>query len=262
MNPLVEKFCTPPFIEISNFDHNCIASAEKTVIYSCGMEIPLYSWGEGKKVLLVHGWGSRASHMSFLARAIAEAGFTAVSFDAPAHSSTNIPSKKTSSMFDFGCAVSAAVCYLKDPDIVVAHSLGAIAVMFTVSGYMKFKGLEFYPEKVILVSPPLSLDSMISSYANKNDLKESEENILRNGLQEEFDFRIADYSIGSSLRNIPQDLLIIHDKDDEEIHYTEAIEINKYFPSSVLHLTNGLGHKKILFSRETIQTVIKFITLK
>lgn len=67
------------------------------------------------KVLLAHGWGSRASHMGLLTRSIVDAGFQVFTFDAPAHSSVNSkPSKTTSSMFEFGRAISTVANYLGD----------------------------------------------------------------------------------------------------------------------------------------------------
>jgi len=262
MDDLVKKFCTPPYIETTNFDLKSIASARQTSIDFEELQIPIYSWGEGEKVLLVHGWGSRASHMSLLARAIAEAGFNTFTFDFPAHSSISIPSKKTSNMFELGRTISAAAKYLKDIHTVVGHSLGAITVLFTLSGFMKFKGYEFNSKKVVLISSPSSLESIISSFSRNHNLTESKEKILKAGLEDEFEFKISDYCVGSTLKNIPNDLLVIHDKDDEEIPFSDACDLKRIFPGTILHFTRGLGHKKILFNRETIQTAAKFIAGK
>jgi pimeloyl-ACP methyl ester carboxylesterase len=262
MNNLVKKFCTPSFIEITNFDLKSIASANQTNMDFEGMQVPIYSWGQGEKVLLVHGWGSRASHMSLMARTIAEAGFNVFTFDVPAHSSVNIPPQKTSNMFEFGRTISAAVRYLKNIHTVVGHSLGAITILFTLSGFMKFKVLEFSSKKVVLISSPSSLDSIISSFSRTNNLTETEEETLRAGLEDEFNFKISDYSLESALKNIPSKLLVIHDKNDEEIPFSDAYDLEKIFPGTTLHFTAGLGHKKILFNREAIQIVSNFISGK
>ena len=67
-NSWVEMFCTPQLIEVTNFDLKSIANSRQTHVDFKGIQILIYSWGEGKKTLLVHGWGSRASQMALLAR--------------------------------------------------------------------------------------------------------------------------------------------------------------------------------------------------
>src|SRR5687768_7183372 len=44
-----------------------------------------WSWGEGRTVLLVHGWGSRASRYRTLVPALLAAGFRAVAMESPGH---------------------------------------------------------------------------------------------------------------------------------------------------------------------------------
>ena len=67
-----------------------------------------YTWGEGKGVLLAHGWASRASHMALIARGLARRGFRAVAFDLPAHGRSRFHGgSPLSSGFEFGCAIRA-----------------------------------------------------------------------------------------------------------------------------------------------------------
>src|SRR5277367_499556 len=44
-----------------------------------------YVWGEGRPVLLAHGWGGNAEQMSVLGEQIGAAGFKAVAIDMPGH---------------------------------------------------------------------------------------------------------------------------------------------------------------------------------
>jgi pimeloyl-ACP methyl ester carboxylesterase len=257
---LVKKFCTPPYMDITNFDLKSIDSSEKTYIDFEEIQIPIYSWGKGEKVLLVHGWGSRASHMSLFARIIADAGFNVFTFDAPAHSSIiNNPSKELSNMFEFGRSISAVANHLGNLHAVIAHSLGAIATIFTMTGFMKLKGYNFISKKVVLVSSPSSVESIITSFSKRENLTESEKSTLQLGLEKDFDFSVSDYFVSSALKNISIELMVIHDEDDDDVPISNAYDFQKTMPEIVLYFTKGLGHKKILFDRATIKIISNFI---
>ena len=78
-------FCAPITEAENALDRKLTRSAEQCDIPFEGQILKAYVWGEGKTVLLVHGWGSRASHLAFLGKNIATSGFRAVAFDGPAH---------------------------------------------------------------------------------------------------------------------------------------------------------------------------------
>jgi alpha-beta hydrolase superfamily lysophospholipase len=70
--------------------------AIRTAFRTVGVVAPALAarWAETlfPTVVLVHGWGSRASRLSALAAALVEAGFRAVAYDAPGTTSTFPPS--------------------------------------------------------------------------------------------------------------------------------------------------------------------------
>ena len=54
--------------------------------------------------------------------------------------------------------------------------------------------------------------------------------------------------------------MIVHDKDDVDVHYSSAHEINSVLDEGTLHLTEKLGHRRILGHPETIEEITSFIT--
>src|SRR5690349_14362414 len=50
-----------------------------------GLELPLWSFGDGPPVYLVHGWGGRADQLSPLVWPLVESGHKVVLFDGPGH---------------------------------------------------------------------------------------------------------------------------------------------------------------------------------
>lgn len=258
---LVNLFCTPPDNEVTNFDLKSIASAEQTHLDFEQIQIPIYSWGKGEKVLLVHGWGSRASHMSLLARMISSSGYQVFTFDAPAHSSvTETQHKATSSMFQFGRSISAVANHIDNIHTVVGHSIGALAALFTLTGFMKLEKYKFNSKKVVLISSPANVEQVISSFSQTHNLSETEKDTLRNSLEIEFNFKVSDYCVSKALNKLKQDLLVIHDEDDEEVSVSNAHVFKNTLLKTNLHLTNNLGHKKILFNREISKYIIDYIS--
>ncbi len=56
--------------------------------------------------------------------------------------------------------------------------------------------------------------------------------------------------------NIP--VLVIHDKQDEDVPVNCAEHIYKHLPNGRIFITDGLGHRKILGDKTTIQHILAF----
>jgi alpha-beta hydrolase superfamily lysophospholipase len=106
---IVESFCTPPEAIETDMDKKLLEDAEPGELSFEGMVLKTYSWGTGRNILLAHGWGSRASHLAFIGRNLARAGFHIMAFDGPAHgNSLKKDGKNISNMFEFCRAVKCA----------------------------------------------------------------------------------------------------------------------------------------------------------
>lgn len=140
---LVRRFCTPPFIPFTEFEKRALEDANEMSLPFEGDLLAGYCWGEGKTVLLVHGWGSRSSHVAFLGRFLAQAGFKVVAFDAPAHSSVDaLPKKSTSNMFESCHALYAVAKSIGPLYAIAGHSFGAACAAFMVSGIGAIQGVQ------------------------------------------------------------------------------------------------------------------------
>lgn len=259
---LVKNFCTPPINEITNFDIKALAKAKRTEIFFEGDRLPIYTWGTGKIVLLLHGWGSRASHFALMARFLSRAGFQVVAFDAPAHSSVNDrPLITTSSMFGFGRALSTVASQLGEIYSVVGHSLGAAAAAFTVSGFLKMAQYKIIAQRLVLISSPSNVDVMIDHFANSYQLSPKEKNKLKTELETEFDFTVSNYSVGTALKNNKIDLMLVHDKNDDVVPISNAYNIHNVCRDAELEISTGYGHHKILFNRNMFKKISSFLTM-
>ncbi len=258
---LLHWFCVPPSIPLADHDTRALAGSDRMEFPFEGDRLPGYGWGEGRTVLLLHGWGSRASHLAHIARAIARAGFRTVAFDAPAHtSSTGRELKKTtSSMFEYGRAVSAVAKALGPLYAVVGHSLGAISSVFCTAGFKMFADHRISADAMALLSIAPSLADILSSFCRQHGLNEVEGVELKESLEEGFSFSVEDYEVQRALPAVEAKLLFVHDTRDEEFPIDGIRALHRAFPATKLFETEGSGHQKILMNRAMLRRVLEFL---
>ena len=257
---LVEKFCTIPKLPITSFDTKAISSVKRFEIDFDDNTIQCYEWGEGKTILLAHGWGSRASHMALLAKQLSEAGFHVVAFDAPGHSSINeFKETNYSSMFEFCMTISAVGKKISPVYAIVGYSLGAASSAVIAAGQKQFNNYKLEIEKLVLISSPLSIAGLIKSFCRNNNLSAEDVYKLETELQKEFNFSIEDYLTSDAVKMFDKKILLVHDSEDEEIPVEEAKEIASSSSKLKTFYTNGYGHYKILTNRNMIAEVKKFL---
>ena len=257
---LLESFCTPPTSDETEFDRKVMANAGIETIDFEDQILYCYSWGEGKTVLLVHGWGSRASHLALLARHLARTGFKAIVIDAPSHGRSHKRGKKPqSSMFEFGRALSTVTAEMGPLYALVGHSLGALAAFFTSAGHEKLAPYQVRPERLVLISSPISIKHMIEVYCIREGMDSEQERQLTTELEQGFDFSVADYSVLQAHNRIRSKLLIVHDKEDVEVLFSDAVSLHEDQAGSQLITTKGGGHHRILADRVMLRAVQDFL---
>jgi pimeloyl-ACP methyl ester carboxylesterase len=69
-----------------------------------------------------------------------------------------------------------------------------------------------------------------------------------------------DYSLDHHLPLLRGPALLVHDHDDTEASVENSRYLSHLRPGTALHLTQGLGHNRVLHDRDVVQTVVDFIT--
>jgi len=258
-NELLRRFCTPPSLPLTEYDAKVLAEATKSEVPFEGGELAMYRWGTGKTVLLVHGWGSRASHLALMARALAKDGFAVAAPDMPAHSSTGCPAHSTSNMFEYCRALSAVAKAIGPLRAIIGHSFGAMCAAFVTAGLHAFAGQRVTVGKLVLISTPPTLLSILDSFCRHDGPGDSGLAELKDTLEKGFDFRVDDYMTERALRAVSARTLLVHDSTDEEFPVRDIISMHEAAPDTELFLTQGSGHQKILASRAMIAHVKEFL---
>ena len=64
------------------------AKAQRSTINIASIDVAVYSWGEGKPVLFIHGWSGRGTQVAPYVDELVNNNYRVISYDAPAHGDT------------------------------------------------------------------------------------------------------------------------------------------------------------------------------
>lgn len=254
---ILDHFCTPPATPETDIDQKVFADAEHLDIPFEGQSLKGYAWGEGPLVLLAHGWGSRASHLASLGRILAKAGFRVLAYDQPAHGQSLKRGKANrSNLLEFCRAISTVA---RAPLFaLVGHSLGAAASALVVGGSPVVPHARVTTERLVLISSPASVMSIISQFFRMTGLHERRDELNRE-IEAGYGFALDAYAVDPALSRCAARVLIVHDPDDGEIPFSDALMLRKACPSARFVETKGAGHREILGNRSMLKAVREFL---
>jgi pimeloyl-ACP methyl ester carboxylesterase len=226
------------------------AEKEKLFIPELKKNIQLYHCGnEGGKVLLVHGWAGRGTQLHSIAQALHEKGFHSISFDATAHGESE---GKMSAMTEFISSIHEIDRVHGPFSYAIGHSLGGMALMNAIA--QKFK-----VEKLITIGSGDSINDICHSFVKRLQLKPKIGDLLKDKLDKVLRGDAEQLSTHIAAKKVSIPVLIVHDTEDEEVPLSCAHNIDKYLKNSKLHITEGLGHRKILWHNDVIDKIIDFL---
>jgi len=214
------------------------------------------SAGQLKTVWLVHGWQSHSLFMSQFVEPLLASGIRVISIDLPGHGQS---SGKTFHLPLAVDALHAVKTTLGDFHMIVSHSLGGAVVATTLAGTMPD-----YPalpaEKLVLISSPDSMEKIFNDFASMINLGKQSTESLHAEVTRLSGKLTAEFATSKQLQNVSTDLLIIHAPDDKEVPYSEAEAIAAANPKATLNPMPGLGHRRIIASKDVVQNTVEFLT--
>jgi pimeloyl-ACP methyl ester carboxylesterase len=215
------------------------------------MTIKGWELGNGPAVILIHGWEGRGSQMATLARPIVEAGFRAITFDAPAHGAS---SGRRSSLPHFTWALRRVADWAGETHAVVGHSLGCAAAALAMK-----EGLDV--KRAVFFAPPLRPADYTRQFGAILHLPDSLIDAMCMRIEERFLRKWDDYSLALIAPKMTTQLLIIHDRGDDDTPYEGGSTLATLWPGATLLPTDGLGHRRILRDPTTIAATSRFLKL-
>ncbi|MGV2862726.1 alpha/beta hydrolase [Achromobacter sp. AGC39] len=246
-------FLRPPRIRASKWEREFAEKGVPHNLYIGEKKIRLLEHGKGdKKALLVHGWGSRGTHLGSFAIALMHEGYTVYSLDGPAHGES---SGKTTDMFDFAESIVEANRFIGNADTVISHSFGAGCTLLATAK------LGLPKSNLILISCFSDAIYITEQFAKFFRISQSSIEQMRLHLQNKFKNSWTWQSLAPErlIADVPGSVLIIHDSDDLEVPIDHAILLARRSRDSRLHSTSKQGHRKILRDRSAVDAAVKFL---
>ena len=213
-------------------------------------DIAAWAWGEGPTVLLVHGWEGRGAQLGAFAAPLEAAGFRVIAFDAPAHGAT---SGQRMTLIDLAQAILAAGERFGPLHAVVAHSLGAAAATVALS-----RGLEAL--RVVYLAPVLDVSGSVSRFVRWARLGADAELDLRRRLERRTGVAVEAIDGFALAPSMAAPLLVVHDRDDRQVAFEDAVRAVDRWPGARLLATRGLGHDRILRDQDVVARTLAFLS--
>ena len=212
-----------------------------------------FKWGTGeKKVLITHGWGSKAADFSEIITALrGDDNLEIIAFDAPGCGSSE---GELSNLLLFKEAVKAIAQSYGQPEVVIGHSLGGMANVVALSE------MALTPSLLISITPLIRLkENFEASMSIVGVPQQAQAKFLD-------DFRDM-YKIPASHYNLndwyPFDAGLKHwlayDKDDQVSTYNYMEEFLNNYPFIESREYPGAGHERILKSPQLISDIVDLV---
>lgn len=198
------------------------------------------------KVLLTHGWAGDAQQMRPLADTLAVAGFEPVLLDLPAHGRSG---GWRSNLLQWVRALFAVTARFGPWDGVVAHSLGALAVSHALA-----RGLPARRAALLALAPPPA--QFLRWFAQAMGAGEGLALRMSGHVERREGVSLSLFEPAWLGERVAQPTLIVHDRGDVTAPLSGSEALLAGLPAGRLHVTEGLGHRRLLSDAGVMQQVV------
>ena len=209
-----------------------------------------FKWGSGKhKILITHGWGSKAADFGDIIAALREIGdVEIIAFDAPGNGSSE---GELSNLLLFILAAEAVIKTYGKPDVMIGHSLGAMA------NVMAINEMGITPSLVISITPLVRLKENFEASMNAANVQQLAQDEFLDSFEELFGYPASYYNLnGQYTLDGEVNHWLAYDHADAVAPYTYLQEFLNAHPSISAKHYEGTGHERILKSPEMIADLV------
>ena len=220
------------------------------LVQKLNKRVSCYRWiGKGPKILLVHGWSSRATNFYKIIEKLILLDYDVYAFDAVAHGEskgviTNIP--------ELIKTLEELVQEWGPVETILGHSGGGFASAYVVAHNPGIK-------KLILISPFNKVTEVFKNFFELIQLGEKARLLMIDYFTKLTGKKVQELSGELSAKAIGAKTLVIHDRNDKEVQVEDSINNEKNLKNGQLILTEGLGHRRILRDEMVINELLNFL---
>lgn len=245
-------FLTPPKPRYPSAEFFDLIDARQSFLRHRGRHIATWRWGSpaAPAVLLVHGWGGRATQMRRFVAHLTAAGFRVITYDQPAH---GLSDGKLTGLPDFADVLIQVARHHGNVRALITHSLGGPAAAIALA-----RGLP--AERVVLISPPSDLVGYSRRFARWFAIPERVRRSMQAAIEERFGVRWSELEMARIAPLLHAEALVIHDQQDVQVPWKQGVALARHWPGARLMSTRGLGHGRILEDDGVARATADFIT--
>ena len=207
------------------------------------------------RVLVVHGWGSRAAYLSALTEGLVAAGHEVVALDLPGHGASR---GRTLTLPMAVRAIDAAWQRFGGFDYFCGHSFGGASLACAASGLVPSVPAH-RPRRLVTIGSPSEMTWLFKDLGRLLKLGPKAQVALESHVE-----RIAgaplstfDAANGAGRLNVP--MLVVHAEDDKEVSASHARRYAASGPNVTLEWANGFGHRRIVSAEPVIDRIVDFL---
>jgi pimeloyl-ACP methyl ester carboxylesterase len=210
----------------------------------------------GRTCLVVHGWGSRIDYMQGLIGGLRQTGATVVGLDLPGHGRSTGRQLTVPLAVE---AIDAAWRQFGPYDAVVGHSFGGFVSAISAAGPEDWM-IRRTPSRLVLIGSPVAAEHVFSQYSGHMGFTRKVSRALDDEVERIAGRPIGFFSAGRMLAAKPDlPVLVLHAEDDKEVSAQAARLYGEAGPHVRVEWLNGLGHRRIVNSPQTIEAITNFI---
>jgi len=245
----LQVFSTPRKGSILPFQHEFLETSQQQKLVNEEGFTQVYHWkGNGKTILLAHGWESNAWRWKYLIEPLQKLDYNIIAIDAPAHGNSS-GEEFTAVKYS---RILRSIIELYRPEIIVAHSVGAMATSFQES-----QTPHSFIEKMVLLGSPNTLKAIMKDYQQLVGFSDRVYASLDRLLHRIYGFHIKDFNTEDFVAQIECPVLLIHNKSDAIVPYESMLQIAAQSPHATVYESKTGGHS--LHTPEVVDQILAFL---
>jgi pimeloyl-ACP methyl ester carboxylesterase len=246
-------FLTPPRSRDAAATALDLIDARSTFVPHKGRAIATWRWGsrDAPGVLLAHGWGGHAAQMRAFVFPLLSAGYRVIAYDQPAH---GVSEGRLTGLPDFADVLAEVAAYHGDVVGVIGHSLGGAAAALALAG------AKVRLQSAVLVSPPADMVGYSRRFARWHWMPEAVRRAMQAAIEERYGVLWESLDVRRLAPRIAARALVIHDRDDRLVPWTQGAQVASHWPGARLLSTDGLGHRRILEDEFVTRAAADFVS--
>jgi pimeloyl-ACP methyl ester carboxylesterase len=226
-----------------------LARGERFQVESAVGRVVGWAWGDGPRVLLLHGWGGHAAQLAAFVEPLVASGFRAVAIDLPGHGRS---AGSRSSLRHFAAAIEAVEDAQGPFAGLVAHSFGCAGT--TLAAHHGFA-----PRAAVFIAPPSRFGIYFDTFTDALGLTPPVAARFVELGQQFVGLRFAEVEPRRLALELQTPLLVVHDRGDDEVPFAEGQELARLWPGARFVGTEGLGHYRLLRDPEVVAATLAFV---